>query len=228
MTRQIERLRPHQIEEALSRRSLIYLPLGTIEWHCHHLPVGLDALTAHGLCLAAAEETGGLVWPALYYGTGGDHGAFPWTVMMPDAAEIEALLRFTLRRLSDLGVQKAVLFSGHFADNQLEMIDRIAATWNATEAKPHVIALSVNRASVPDLAPDHAGLFETTLLNGVAPGLSEMGRLSAEPDDVDRYEPNSPLWGIVGADPRSVSPIGPDRLVRMVLEWLAMAVNDPM
>ena len=228
MTRQIERLRPHQIEEALSRRSLIYLPLGTIEWHCHHLPVGLDALTAHGLCLAAAEETGGLVWPALYYGTGGDHGAFPWTVMMPDASEIEALLRFTLRRLSDLGVQKAVLFSGHFADNQLEMIDRIAATWNATEAKPHVIALSVNRASVPDLAPDHAGLFETTLLNGVAPGLSEMGRLSAEPDDVDRFEPNSPLWGIVGADPRSVSPIGPDRLVRMVLEWLAMAVNDPM
>lgn len=228
MTRQIERLRPHQIDVALSQRSLIYLPLGTIEWHCHHLPVGLDALTAHGLCLAVAEVTGGLVWPTLYYGTGGDHGAFPWTVMMPDAAEIDALLRFTLRRLSDFGVQKAVLFSGHFADNQLEMIARIAATWNATGAKPQVIALSVNRASVPDLAPDHAGLFETTLLDGVAPGLSEMGQLSGEPDDVDRFDPNSPLWGIVGADPRSVPPIGPDRLVRMVLEWLAMEVNDPM
>lgn len=91
MTRQIELLRPHQIQEALAQRSLIYLPLGTIEWHCHHLPVGLDALTAHGLCLRAADRTVGLVWPALYYGTGGDHGGFPWTVMMPAAMEIEAL-----------------------------------------------------------------------------------------------------------------------------------------
>ncbi len=62
MTRQIERLRPHQIAAALAERSLIYVPLGTIEWHCHHLPVGLDGLTAHGLCLIAAEQTGALVW----------------------------------------------------------------------------------------------------------------------------------------------------------------------
>lgn len=124
MMRQIELLRPRQIEEALRQRSLIYLPLGTIEWHCHHLPVGLDALTAHGLCLRAAERTGGLVWPALYYGTGGDHGDFPWTVMMPDAAEIEVLLTFSLRRLSALKVAEVVLFSGHFADEQLAMIDR--------------------------------------------------------------------------------------------------------
>lgn len=223
--RQIERLRPHQIDEALLHRSLIYLPLGTIEWHCHHLPVGLDALTAHGLCLAAAEETGGLVWPALYYGTGGDHGAFPWTVMMPDTTEIEALLRFTLRRLSDLGVQKAVLFSGHFADTQLEMIDRIAADWNATGAEPQVVALSVSRAPVPDLAPDHAGLFETTLLDGVAPGLSDMGRLSPEPDDLDRFDARSPLWGIVGVDPRSMSPIRADDLVRMLRDWLTTEVH---
>ena len=228
MTRQIERLRPHQIEEALSHRSLIYLPLGTIEWHCHHLPVGLDALTAHGLCLAAAEESGGLVWPTLYYGTGGDHGAFPWTVMMPDATQIEELLRFTIRRLSNLGVQKAVLFSGHFADTQLEMIDRIAADWNATGAKPHVLTFSVNRAPISGFAPDHAGLFETTLLEGVAPGLSDMGRLSQEADQLDRFDPRSPLWGIVGADPRSISPISADGLVRLLRDWLTTEVNNPV
>jgi creatinine amidohydrolase len=96
--RQIERLRPHQIEAALAERSLIYLPLGTIEWHCHHLPVGLDALTAQGLCLLAAEETGGLVWPVLYYGTGGGHGAFPWTVMMPERVEIEGSATWACRK----------------------------------------------------------------------------------------------------------------------------------
>ncbi|MGV8988719.1 MAG: creatininase family protein [Cypionkella sp.] len=50
-----------RVKDTLAERSLIYLPLGMIEWHCEHLPVGLDALTPHGLCLQAADQTGGLV-----------------------------------------------------------------------------------------------------------------------------------------------------------------------
>lgn len=220
MTRQIERLLPHQIEAALAERSLVYLPLGTIEWHCHHLPVGLDALTAHGLCLRAADRTGGLVWPALYYGTGGSHGAFPWTVMMPGATEIEALLSFTLQRLSDLGVEEAVLFSGHFAEDQLNMIDRLASTWNAQGRRPQMKALAVNGAQVPDFPPDHAGQFETTLLDGLEPGLSDIGRLSQGEDVPDRFDPGSPLWGIVGADPRKVAPVGAEGLVTSIVDWI--------
>lgn len=226
MTRQIERLRPQQIEVALADRSLIYLPLGTIEWHCHHLPVGLDALTAHGLCLRAAERTGGLVWPALYYGTGGDHGAFPWTVMMQDATEIEALLTFTLRRLHDMEVRNVVLFSGHFADSQLAMIDRIAAEWNRRHDRTTVTALSVNRAPIAGLPPDHAGLFETTLLDGIAPGLADTAGLSSDPDATDRFDPRSPLWGIVGADPRQRPPMTGTDLVAKVAGWLASQVGD--
>ena len=225
MIRQIERLRPHQINEALQETSLIYLPLGTIEWHCHHLPVGLDALTAHGLCLRAAERTGGLVWPALYYGTGGDHGDFPWTIMMPDAAEIEALLTFTLRRLGDLGVKQVVLFSGHFADTQLEMIDRLASNWNLRNDVPKAVALSVNRAPIHGLPPDHAGLFETTLLDGIAPGLSDIRRLSSDPDTAHRFDPHSPLWGIVGTDPRQAPVMEPSELVERVVLWMNVSVQ---
>lgn len=227
MMRQIERLRPQQIEEALRQRSLIYLPLGTIEWHCHHLPVGLDALTAHGLCLRAAAQTGGLVWPAFYYGTGGDHGNFPWTVMMPDAAEIEVLLTFTLRRLSTLGVAEAVLFSGHFADEQLSMLDRIARVWNTAGQAPLIRALSVNRACIPAFPPDHAGLFETTLLEGISPGLSNLAELGDEPDLPHRFDPASPLWGIVGADPRLVAPLDSASLVASIVGWMVAVVALP-
>ncbi|MBN8630132.1 MAG: creatininase family protein [Rhodobacterales bacterium] len=221
MTRQIERLRPHQIRDALAETSLIYLPLGTIEWHCHHLPVGLDGLTAHGLCLRAAEVTGGLVWPTLYYGTGGDHGDFPWTVMMPEAAEIEALLTFTLRRLRDLGVKRVILFSGHFADSQLEMIDRIATGWTRHNPGLSVEPLSVNRAQVAELPPDHAGLFETTLMSGLARDLVDLGALSSEPETVHRFDPLSPLWGIVGTDPRLKPPMTGEDLVDGITRWLA-------
>lgn len=212
--RQIERLRPHQIEAALAERSLIYLPLGTIEWHCHHLPVGLDALTAHGLCLLAAETTGGLVWPVLYYGTGGGHGAFPWTVMMPERVEIEAMLTQTLRRLSQMGVQEVMLFSGHFADEQLQMIDELAEGWNATGHFPLVKAFAVNRVDVPSFPPDHAGLFETTLLVGLSEGLIDLSNLGTTADQIDRFDPASPLWGIVGTDPRQRPPSDGATLVR--------------
>lgn len=225
MTRQIENLRPHQIDAALAERSLIYLPLGTIEWHCQHLPVGLDGLTAHGLCLAAAGRTGGLVWPVLYYGTGGGHGLFPWTVMLPTATEIEAMLTFTLRRLSDLGVAEAMLFSGHFADEQLTLIDRVAADWNALGQKTQVRALSVNQADIPGFPPDHAGLFETTLLQGLDPGLVDIDQLGAAPDAVDRFDPTSPLWGIVGPDPRQTPPLTAAELVDSLGEWLATALG---
>lgn len=220
MTRRIECLRPAQIAAALAERSLVWLPLGTIEWHCHHLPVGLDALTAHGLCLRAAEAAGGLVWPALYYGTGGDHGAFPWTVMMPDDSAITALLEHTLRRLADLGVAEAVLFSGHFAEAQLAMIDRIAAAWNAGGRAPVVRALAVNRAAIPGFPPDHAGLFETTLLDALAPGLSDTPGLGQAPDAPERFDPASPLWGIVGADPRRAPPLAGAALVAAIVRWI--------
>lgn len=225
MTRQIEHLRPHQIAEAMAERALVYLPLGTIEWHCHHLPVGLDALTAHGLCLRAAARTGGLVWPVLYYGTGGDHGAFPWTVMMPSKTEIAAQLTFTLSRLADLKVAEVVLFSGHFADEQIAMILQLADDWNAKGAGPRVTALAVNGAPIPNLAPDHAGLFETTLLDGIAPGLADLGRLDQRADDIDRFDPSSPLWGIVGADPRQAGAWQPDNLVNAVVDWMVDQVG---
>ena len=224
--RQIERLRPHQIEAALAERSLIYLPLGTIEWHCHHLPVGLDALTAHGLCLAAAEQTGGLVWPVLYYGTGGGHGAFPWTVMMPERVEIEAMLTQTLRRLGQMGVQEVTLFSGHFADEQLQMIDEMADGWNAQGGLPLVKAFAVNRTHLTGFPPDHAGLFETTLLAGLAEGLIDLSRLGMAADQVHRFDPASPLWGIVGTDPRQPPPSDSATLVHHVVKAIT-ALTGP-
>jgi len=93
-----ELMLPWQLREAMAARPVVYIPLGTIEWHCEHLPVGLDALTAHGVCLGAAKADGGIVLPPLYYGTGGGHGAYPWTIMMDSEAEIAAQLSKTLAR----------------------------------------------------------------------------------------------------------------------------------
>jgi creatinine amidohydrolase len=230
----LDLLAPFQIRARLAANPLVFIPLGTIEWHSEHLPVGLDALTAEGLCLRTAERSGGLVYPALHYGTGGGHGAYPWTVMLKTPEELEAALRFTLQRLNDFGVEKVLLFSGHFPDEQLAMIDRLAAEWNKPNSPMRVAASAVSRIPGLEFAPDHAGLFETTLLHGLHPELVHEHRLpvkkanetESDPYGAQRHEPDHPLWGIFGPDPRGFDKAKAGPLVEAIVAHLAALVDS--
>jgi creatinine amidohydrolase len=226
---QLEFLRPHEIEAALAANSTVYLPLGSIEWHSHHLPVGLDSLTAHGVCLKAASDHGGLVYPPLYFGTGGGHGRYPWTVMMDDDLHIRALLLHALTRLHDFGVKRVVLFSGHFADDQLDMIASLAAEWNGRTTDMTVIARGINMAEGLAIAPDHAGVFETTMLYALWPDRVDLAQMSphdpTQPFTDDfadtRHDPTHPLWGVFGPDPRTFNPADAPALLAATANWLA-------
>ena len=57
-----ERLRPSQIVDRRQACPVAYLPVGTIEWHGEHNPVGLDTLKMHALLIRCAEELGGLMY----------------------------------------------------------------------------------------------------------------------------------------------------------------------
>jgi creatinine amidohydrolase len=225
----LELLRPHEIRAALAARSLIYVPLGTIEWHSEHLPVGLDGLTAHGVCLHAAGLSGGLVYPPLFFGTGGDHAEYPFTVMMPTEAELGVLLEHLLTRLEAFGVETAVLFSGHFADEQLAMIAKIASRWIVGAHTLTVVARGINMAEGTAIAPDHAGVFETTMLSALWPDRVDISclpsldahRMFTDDAEPSRHDPTHPLWGIFGPDPRSFNPGDARSLLETTAAWLA-------
>ena len=61
-------LRPAQVVVRRNACPVIYIPLGTIEWHGVHNPLGADTLQAEGLAIACAQKGGGLVFPPLYFG----------------------------------------------------------------------------------------------------------------------------------------------------------------
>jgi creatinine amidohydrolase len=102
---QAELLLPSELRTIMDACPVVYVPLGAYEFHGEHLPIGLDALNAHGVCLAAANRAGGLVLPPLFYGTGGIHTAYPWTIMMHDGTHIRALIVRTLERLEAFGAK---------------------------------------------------------------------------------------------------------------------------
>jgi creatinine amidohydrolase len=229
-----ELLRPREIEAALAERSVVYLPLGSIEWHSHHLPIGLDGLNAHGVCVEAAARTGGIVMPTLYYGTGGGHTTYPWTFMTETDAPIADLLNQSLQRLADARVEMAVLFTGHFAPEQIDLVDRLTVDW-ANQRNLNVIGLSIHQAPTR-LPPDHAGIFETTLMSALWPDRVDLTQLatlvdapSVDPDGNvhgnHRHDPAHPLHGIFGPDPRHFDPAAAAGLLDDVVIWTTQQVD---
>ncbi|MFC9902761.1 creatininase family protein [Rhodococcus sp. NPDC059968] len=227
---------PSELDAALAAAPVAYLPLGTLEFHSAHLPIGLDALTAHGVCVGAATDTGGIVLPPVYQGTGGGHSDYPWTIMMNSPDSIRTHLEQTLAKLESFGVRLAVVFTGHFADEQLEMIDDLAEAWNGRSDRTlAVFATAVNRCPASPVPPDHAGYFETSLLHALHPELVHMERLpsaemypSIDPEGdtmgPQRHDPAHPLWGIFGPDPRTVDMNRTDFVRSALVSWIAAQV----
>ena len=53
-----ELMRPHQIRDAVARNLPVILPLGVMEYHGEHLPVGMDSLA---VTRALDRLTGGVL-----------------------------------------------------------------------------------------------------------------------------------------------------------------------
>ncbi|MFM6967973.1 MAG: creatininase family protein [Microbacteriaceae bacterium] len=236
---QAELLRPGQVRDRLEKRSVVYIPIGAFEFHQEHLPFGLDALNAHGLTCLTASRSGGIVLPPLYYGTGGSHKNYPWTIMMDGETEIRRELEKTLSRLQEFDVRVAVLFTGHFAPEQLEMIASIADEWRAAGNRMSVVSLGINMPLNGTPSPDHAGVFETTVLSRFQPDTIDISQLpgideapSVDPDGdpygVHRHDPDHVLWGVFGPDPRNFRAEDADALTITISDAIERAVSDAL
>lgn len=63
-----DELLPHEFRQRLAEQPIAYLPLGTLEWHGEHLPLGSDAIQSEGLMAECARRFGGIVMPPIHLG----------------------------------------------------------------------------------------------------------------------------------------------------------------
>jgi len=61
-------LRPAQIAKRRDECPIAYIPLGTIEWHGFHSPLGTDSLISEHFAIRCAQLGGGLAMPPLHWG----------------------------------------------------------------------------------------------------------------------------------------------------------------
>ena len=63
-----EELQPAEFVEKVNEFPVAYLPLGTIEWHGLHMPLGADGIQSKGFFELVAGRIGGIVLPMLFLG----------------------------------------------------------------------------------------------------------------------------------------------------------------
>jgi len=57
-----------EFRKRIADAPIAYLPLGTLEWHGEHLPLGSDGIQSQGFFERLANEVGGIVLPMLFLG----------------------------------------------------------------------------------------------------------------------------------------------------------------
>jgi creatinine amidohydrolase len=229
----LERMRPEQLEQARGRRAAIYLAFGSIEWHGHHNPVGLDAIKAHEQLVGLALRAGGVVYPAVFFGSGGGHLEWPFSYMV-SAEPMVQVTRELLRGFERDGYRQAILLSGHYP-NRPVYLERAVEEYRAAGGKMRVLTLIENE--IPGVHGDHAALYETSAMLHLHPETVDQARLATPTGEAQDGEIHNwmgvesqghPNYGLVGVDPRGRARADrgreeSERLISYLAAWLDQA-----
>ena len=186
----------------------VMVPVGALEQHGPHLPMGTDAILSSLIATAVAERTGGLVAQPFAYGYksqqksgGGNH--LPGTTSL-DAATLISLTRNLTASLLRQNVRHIVFVNGHFENYQFlyEGIDLALQDLGIQAGDDRCVLLlsywdyvsdTTLAAVYPDGFPgwdiEHGGVLETSLMLHLKPSLVDMTRAVDHPAaDLPRFD----------------------------------------
>jgi creatinine amidohydrolase len=166
---------------------VVVIPLGIIEKHATHLPLGTDLFEARASVIRAAKKEYAVVFPPYYAGQIFEAKHQPGTVAYSNEL-MWKMLEETCAELSRNGLKKIILFNGHGGSTYF--LDYFCQSQLAAE-KDYIVVLF---QSGPDQALDrqinamksakldgHAGEEETAMMSFIRPDLVDTGNLAAEP-----------------------------------------------
>jgi creatinine amidohydrolase len=231
-------LTPREFRKRIAAAPIAYLPLGTLEWHGEHLPLGADGIQSQGFFIELARRAGGIVLPMLsvgpdfrfehegrpYYGM--DYYSFPGgppqqltgSAYWVDQEFFEGLLDRIVRQLVRAGFRIIVghghgpstsAFLGKKIEWETEFGIRVLTCWREDESD----GLGIQT--------DHAAANETSLVMALRPDLVAMENLDPDPTV-------APL-GIGGDDPRTeASPERGHQAIAMQLDRMARILKEAL
>jgi len=174
-------------------KAVLILPVGSLEQHGPHLPLGTDVYITYNLSLLLAKEVEGIVAPPINYGykslpASGGGPLFPGTVDL-NGNTLMLLVKDIIEELIRDGVKKIFVMNGHFENEAfiLEAVDlvmkqkahdvkiMVASWWN--QVSKEVLDKIFDEVTFPGWELEHAAIAETSLVLNFAPEMVRMERL---------------------------------------------------
>jgi creatinine amidohydrolase len=194
---QMQFMRPAQFEAAARAFPVVYVPFGLIEWHGRHLPLGNDALKAHGILVKCAERYGGIVYPPVFFPYA-EHNPETGRLVEGDRGWKLAMVTALFKRLKRTGFRVIIGVSGHNIQTQIELINEGLEPVLADGTVKGIGLWEMSLSRCEESNSDHAAKWETSNMMFFYPELVDMSELGAGP-----LAPNmKPPDGIGGLDPR--------------------------
>lgn len=183
-------------EALASGEAIVLIPVGSLEQHGPHLPLGTDTILSRHFAEGVAGRLGALVAQPIAYGYksqqksgGGNHLSGTTSL---DGASLIAMTRNLVKSFLKQGVRNVVFVNGHFENYQFlyEGIDlALEESGIGPGAKQSVLLLSywdfVSQDTLAQVYPDgfpgwdieHGGVLETSLMLHIEPARVAMDRL---------------------------------------------------
>ena len=159
------------------------LPVGVLEAHASHLPLGTDMFFAHTSACAAAEQESAIVFPAYPYGINIEAAHLPGSIALQQNL-VFSLLENICDEMARNGLTKIILHSGHGGNRYYlpQFVQMLPA-----KRKNYVVYYAdldfyPNAEEVLDVDEyGHAGEAETSIMLHFMPELVKMAQLPSKP-----------------------------------------------
>lgn len=153
---------------------LAIVPVGSVEQHGPHAPLGTDVLTAEAVAEAAAEQFDGdvLVAPPISVGVAEEHRQFPGTLWVSEPT-FRSYVRETVASLASHGFDRVLLCNGH--GGNVDALREVGATITRHDEAYAVPVTWFDAAGADDMG--HGGPVETSLVWQLDPDAIRQDRL---------------------------------------------------
>jgi creatinine amidohydrolase len=171
--------------DALDRdRNVVILPIGSVEQHGNHMPLGTDTILAQSVSLAAATGRDDvIVLPPPWYGFSAHHMRFPGSVTLR-AETLMAVAEDVVASVVKHGFRRILIVNGHGGNGGV--IDVLASTLGHKHYGHARIAtltyFALARDEITALRRSHPGgmghacEFETSMVQHIRPDLVKIDR----------------------------------------------------
>jgi len=193
---------PEEIINARDASGCAFIPVGPIEWHSFHLPVGTDALIAEQICILVAENVNGVYFKPLNLGTDEYRGEknlkqwgfdkndvifgmnFPELPIVCEYCSVEELKSNTRRRINfvkNCRFRRAFVVNHHGGRGQNEYLKEICDEFNSKDFIVEFVNsyrfLTLKEEKLSLNYGGHAGISETTFLMAFRPDLVDLTKV---------------------------------------------------